>query len=142
MTVIAYKDGVMAADSEASAGGRRYRVIVPKIARGNGIAGGTGLASDVAAFCKWFASGEPSEKPEYSGTGEDEMQALVARPDRTLWRFGAKELPFEVTQPYAIGHPWQFCEGAMCAGLSAEAAVALTIEHFTTVGGKVQVETL
>jgi len=145
MTIIAVKDDVMAADSVANAGGRLYPVLVPKIARGpNGIAGATGSTSDCVAFLAWFAAGECGDKPAYTGAGDEEMQAIVLRPDGTLWRYGAKELPFQVTNPYAVGggYAWSFCEGAMLAGKSAEEAVALTIEHFSTVGGKVQVERL
>lgn len=145
VTIIAYKDGVMCADSESNGGGLRYPIKVPKIARGNGLAGAAGMSSDCASFLLWFAAGErPHERPVFTGTGDDEMQVLIARPDGTLWRVGAKELPFEISQPYAIGggNAWAFCEGAMLAGKSCQKAVKLTLKHFSTVGGKVQVEKL
>ena len=146
MTIIAVKDGVMCADSEMDAGSRSYPVMRPKIARGpGGLAGATGYSSDCVAFCDWFAAGEdPEQRPAFAGTGDDELQALVLRPGGTVWRIGAKELPFQIPATYAIGggYAWAFCEGLMVGGKSCEKAVKLTIKHFRSVGGKVQVERL
>lgn len=146
MTIIAFKNGVMAADSEMSGGGLRYRVIVPKIARGpGGLAGAVGASSDCVALLQWFAAGEiPEDRPVFVETGDEAVEALVARPDGTLWRIFSKHFPLQVEEPYALGggHAWSFCEGAMKSGKSAEQAVRLTIKNFSTVGGKVQVEKL
>lgn len=146
MTIIAFKNGVMCADSEMQAGGVRYRLMIPKIARGpGGLAGATGSSSDCVAFLQWFAGGElPEDRPEFVETGDGAMKALVARPDGTLWEVGAKSFPLQVPEPYAIGggYAWAFCEGVMAAGKSCEKAVKLTIKNFSTLGGKAQVEKL
>lgn len=144
MTLIAYKNGVMASDSASFNGCRRQPTMIEKIAccPDGRIAGSAGMVSDCHRFNQWLvAGGKPDERPKFHGTGDDEIHILLATPDGRVWR-GYSQLDFhEVSSPHAIGEGTAvtFCEAAMFAGLSAPDAVKLAIEHCVWIGGPVQV---
>lgn len=142
MTVVVYKNGVMAADSASFTGGRIFVASHPKVVRApsGAIAGAAGNVIDCVKFNAWFEDGANArEKPKFSGSGDDEIHVLMAMPDGRLWR-GYAELDFhEVTSPYSVGElvAATFCDGAMLAGASAEDAVTLAIRHCIHIGGPV-----
>lgn len=70
MTTIAFKDGVLAADTLVSAEGVRsgYTTKIRKI--GPVLAGGSGRVRDVQAFLDWFVGGMDGEPPETGGNAE------------------------------------------------------------------------
>ena len=147
MTIIAYKDGMMAADSCSFSGGRKYPVPEPKIVRSAlGLFGAAGRDSDCWLGRSWFRSGaaQGQEQPNFSKDEHDPVEFLWVKPDWSVW-WADDRLQFT---PYAfpacIGESSvvSFTEGAMMAGLSAPDAVALAIRHCVWVGGEVQVERL
>ena len=146
MTIIAVKDGVMAADSEAvTEQGFRSPMPFGKIFRGpGGLIGMTGTVRDLWVVGKWFEEGEPSEKPTGLKTGEQGVSIIILRRDLVVWH-GNETLDFwpgENPSTTGMGTACYFCEGAMAAGLSAEEAVRLTISRVDSIGGTVQVERL
>ena len=142
MTAIAYRDGIMAADSVGWTANTSVKVpVCAKIRRliDGGLVAGTGETTDIEQFHDWMR-GE-SEQP--SVPREDGFNALWAKPGGTLW-FCTWRLVFsQITAPFfAIGGPCEFMMGALFAGASADQAVRLAAEHTDSAGGQIQVEAL
>lgn len=147
MTVIAIKDGVMVADADCFESGGRMPVPFPKISRAadGRCFGMAGKLSDSWRLSEWVKAGAKEDaKPNFEGQGDDIPYVLMGKPDGSAW-FAKADLEFTpLPIPHALGERTAstFCEGAMHAGLSAEAALRLTIKHCVYVGGEVQVERL
>lgn len=146
MTVIAVKGRTMAADSWASAVGMHWPIAFPKIRRGRGgLIGTSGASRDCWRVQQWFLIGEdPHDKPRDLKTGDEGVTALILRPDGSLWCIDETLAPWPTEGLGTVGYTaaCAFTEGAMRAGLSAEAAVRLAIKHCTHIGGDVQVESI
>lgn len=146
MTVVAFKDGVMAADTCSYASHLRYRAMEPKILRCDlGLIGVAGRSSDAAFVRAWFAAGMGREdRPPDLDDKDDPVGILWAKPDGTLWWGDHRLLFHEISTPATCGESSAciFAEGAMAAGLSADAAVRLAIKHCLYAAGDVQVENL
>lgn len=144
MTAIAYRDGILAADS-VGWGAQNSAVIVPvvpKIKRteARAIYACCGWDIDIYAFDRWVIY--PAERPDPFNR-DDGFQALMLREDGTLWLFDNSLRCAPVVAPfYAIGANTGFLMGAMHAGASAAEAVRLAIVHTDGAGGTVQVERL
>lgn len=135
MTIIAYKDGIMAADTASFSNAWRLRSIRPKITRldDGSLVGCAGSSAVICAYMEWL-TGKTTTKPDIK-IEEDDLDALLARPDGTLWRIGSLLRPYRVEALYAVGSEVasMMALGAMYAG---------AIEHTIYVGGEVQVERL
>lgn len=141
MTAIAYRDGILAADSVAWCGDVAVPVI-KKIAR---LPDGTLIAvAGDTAVCRWFKEEWPNLRNSDSPTiKEGELNALIVMSSGTVLECDHHLRPFEVIGPFhALGAPHRFMAGAMHAGASAEEAVRLAILHTDGAGGEVQVEHL
>lgn len=141
MTVIAYRDGVMAADTGAifsgvvSAGHR-------KIVRGpdGTLAGASGQMVPASQWLDWIAGGERGAEPapDRLNDGEEStFTALLVRPDGRVWMVeGGGRV--EVTAPYhSLGAGMEAALGAMFSGASAEIAAKAAVYHTTGCGGEV-----
>lgn len=136
MTVIAFKDGVLAADSLITADGVRvgYTTKIRKI--GPVLAAGAGTMSFVQAFLDWLATGAEDDPPETSGNSE----GLLIYDGRILtWNDGWDHF---VTPFYAIGSGRYQALGAMAAGASAREAVEAACLSDCYSGGFVQALTV
>lgn len=146
MTIVAFKDGIMAADSASFIGEMRVAAAIPKIIRAESgmLIGCAGSCDIIDTVVPWIAAGMVRADAPKIKIEDNDLDALVACPDGRLFRITEKLLPFAVAEPYAIGCGTAsvFARAAMLAGLSADAAVALCIEHCRNVGGQVQVERL
>ena len=135
MTTIAYKDGVMAADSGSWIGDLVANGVV-KVARGadGSLYGVTGYAGPCSGFIRWVNGGEKGAMPEPQETDIKDNAStfivLIARPDgevQILSAYGVEDcgkLPF-----MAVGAG---CVGAMCAmavGASPQRAVQTVIDY-------------
>jgi hypothetical protein len=151
MTVIAVKDGVMAADSHVFSGGTRH-ILPPgqsKIWRSvrYGIVGTCGDSVDGQAIRRWVADGmDFSNPPQLRNKIDDDESVcwLWLKPDGTCWRYGADMLGYEVSTPTALGYESAciMSETAMACGLTAVQAVELTISRCVWVGGDVHSESI
>lgn len=126
LTVIAYKDGVMAADTQLTDGNSACRV--RKLVRlpDGGVAGGCGVwASAYAALRYLERGGDPTDAQEAGLPEIADATVLIARPDGSLWllegRFPAYPL---LDAEMAIGSGADAARMAMSLGLSAVEAVA------------------
>lgn len=136
MTTIVYHDGVLASDSQVTAGDARkfrceklYRVDVKGVEALVGLAGG---AFDGLAFLDWLVGDKP-EPPQRLIDGEADFTAVMlnryglfefdkwCRPDKVLERF------------YAVGSGASAALGALHMGATARQAVevACRIDPFS-----------
>lgn len=136
MTVIAFRNGVMAADTQATwdetlkTGGEK------KIhgARGALI----GIAGDTTSgeiFVRWFRAGRPDKRPRIPA---DKFDALVAFQDGSLAVFDNRLQQIDVSSEFfAVGSGREVALGAMEVGASASQAAAAAIKWSAGCGGKV-----
>lgn len=120
MTTIAYRDGVMAADSQATADWVVYRV--SKLVRlpCGGVAGGCGSATECTEALRWLVRGEKGRRPKLKYS-----TIIVAYGDgRVLIHEGKNWEYLPVMGPAAIGSGVQAAMAAMLSfGASPERAV-------------------
>jgi hypothetical protein len=130
MSIVAIRDGVIAADSMGTGGG--LKVIMRKLMRqGNVAIGWTGNWVDGKAFADWYFAGADLDKipalHNRKGSGNEvDFWALVLRPDR--WEYWFEWMIPETNQDilvpfYAIGSGTHAAMAAMHMGVSAVEAV-------------------
>lgn len=127
MTVVAYRDGVLAADSAASDGDtiahdikKCWRI------RGN-LIGCAGFVTDITKFILWFRDGaDEDEFPKMR-----DLSALMVTPDAKIYSYDQLgPAPTECTSKYvAMGSGGAIALGAMYAGADAVTAVKAAIKH-------------
>lgn len=143
MTAIAYRDGVLAADSgiflDQVVLGSQPKIIEvgpsvpipldPSGQRARAWCATSGSCGTEHLFTKWLRGGEPLDPPKLDDPG---FSAIVAFQTGEAFHFAAdgKILQLTGNAPYAaIGCAEEFLLGAMAAGETADGAVALAIKH-------------
>ena len=146
MTTVAYRDGVMAADSQADSGGLlRIRQKLHRV--GEEIIGSSGNSMDIMAFVKWWRSGNDlMALPEFRSYGRDsdppDFVALVlSAAGLELWNEYFEPLPI-LDEFFAIGSGAAAAIAAMHMGADAPKAVEIAALVDVATGGEVQVEAL
>lgn len=144
MTAIAYRAGILAADTAGWSGGGHVKVPTPlKIVRlsDGGLVAACGAAEDCVWISGWLNSNRVS--PQVTIHREDGFDAIWIKPDGSIWRCSDRlefyESPAEF---HALGAATTFMYGALHAGATAFMAVQLAIDHTDGAGGYVQVEHL
>lgn len=136
MTTIAYRDGVLAADTLTTRG---YTAIdgAMKVASGpHGLGGACGNYGFVTAWLEWV-SGERAERPVPVQTADDTDVGLLITPEGAIMVYEGSG-HYQIRAPYyAIGSGRDQALGAMHAGASAANAIRAAIEHDTYTGGTV-----
>jgi 20S proteasome alpha/beta subunit len=130
VTTIAYRNGVIAADTGQQVGHSRVGRIT-KIARNdNGdLAGAAGDASYNFAFRRWFTGGESGEPPQAKETDGSFDRGVIFRVAGTIEVFEPSGR-FECRADYyAFGSGRPEALGALFAGATAEKAVEAAKEH-------------
>ncbi|SRR5258708_5653940 len=136
MTVIAYRNGQMAADSSGWVGDTNAHTVWKVHRVGGGLVGGAGLVSPFENFVRWLKEGADEEE---FPTGA--YEAIVVDPTGrvTVW-YGSGMPPIKSKDPYcAIGSGQDFALGALHAGADARGAVKAAIRHTATVKGPIRV---
>ena len=149
MTVIAYKDGILAADTASWHGnlktGTAHKIYLinssdPRL--DGAVAAFAGWSPQVQRAIGWLSAG--CQEGEMEPADQGDLQGIVVTRERVLY-----SLPhnFQLHQldrqdMAAIGAHPEFLWGAMLAGASAEEAVRLAIQHCASAGGEVQVATV
>jgi hypothetical protein len=139
MTTIAYRDGVLAADTSTyiQDGNLRLPGRVSKIRRlpDGSLYSGAGTVSQIEALRIWLISERAGEKPK-----TDEVTALHVRPDGTVLVYdGAAEREMREAPFYAAGTGAAAALGAMMAGASAPEAIRIAIALDPYTSGEVDV---
>lgn len=134
MTTIAYKDGVIAADSlivgdyaEPGTYNKLYKV-------SGGYVGGAGAVPQIKLFIRWFRD---QSKPKPDPALLKDFEALVVRNDGTLLYYDKILEPMDVVPPCAIGSGGGIAMGAMIAGATAVRAVEIARILDVHTGGKI-----
>jgi ATP-dependent HslUV protease subunit HslV len=128
VTTIAYKDGVVAADTQITTGGGWRASSVQKIHRaGPYIFGGCGDLGDLEMFRSWVKKGLPGAAPIFT---DDDSECFIIMPDRSIVCLLSKgKVMREYADYYAWGSGCRFAIGAMACGASAEDAVRIAAKH-------------
>ncbi|MBS3648768.1 hypothetical protein KEU06_09030 [Pseudaminobacter sp. 19-2017] len=154
MTVLVYRDGVLASDSQLIR--RNWNVLghAEKIARvdvdGEAyLVGGTGEAPYVAKFIRWcrsdnfpkFLQNLEYSSPRIEPTGKDDnCTGFVIKPDGVCIRFEGDDPPYEVESEWHVfGSGDMIAVGALEMGATAERAVEVCIKHDILSDGPIQV---
>lgn len=140
MTTIAYRDGVLAADTMMCSGGVLSGRSTKIVRRRDGtMCGAAGGATYGEAFKRWVLNGERRKPPKATqGDGWFDRGAIF-RPDGKIVVF-EPDGAFEVEAAYyALGSGKEAALGAMFAGADAVTAVRAAIEHDPHTGGDVTV---
>jgi len=130
MTCIAIKDGVGAADTQATAGSTIYRVQKMQRLPDGGFAAGAGMMREVYHALQWLAGGEEGDAPKI-----DESTLVIVRPDKSIWLAEGGWPAFPIMdRSIAIGCGADLARQAMDDGLSPAEAVekACKLDHFSS----------
>ena len=142
MTAVAYRDGVMAADSVGWKGGHIIVPVPPKIWRPaeGGLIGCAGASHEIHMFKQWMTGCAGIVPDKFDK--DEQFEAVWAKPDGSVWQCW-HTLHWTPAAPFvAIGAEVSFMYGALYAGASAEQTVRLVIAHTDGAAGEVQVERL
>lgn len=138
MTIVVYRDGVMAADTACWTGdimvGHRRKIVRSPAGH---LAGGAGESTLTERFRAWVCAGCPGDLPDLSG----DFNGLLVQPDGTCARVRQSVTPLDAPY-YAIGIGEDVAAGALAMGATAEQAVRVAIACHAYCGGDVQVERL
>ena len=146
MTIIAYRAGILAADTAAWRGDY-VSGSVRKICRMPD--GGLGAAAGSVTIMRWFlnwlesggaseARGTPPADPDGHGFG-----GLVVRPNGDLFACDLNVMMYPIkAEWFALGRSSGFTAGCLAAGASAEEAVKLTLKWTDAGHGHIDVEYL
>lgn len=138
MTTVAYRNGVIAADTGLTAGNLRDSHII-KIAKNKAghVAGACGDAWWIAAFLKWFKSG--GDLPTTPGTNFNTAIAIRSLRGITFYESGEGRTRFYAIKAayHAIGSGRHLATGAMFAGAHPVDAVRAALAHDEGTHGRV-----
>lgn len=135
MTTIAYRGGILAADSLTTCNGLRdgYRQKIFRV--GRVLVGGSGSSAVCLKFRDWVANGMKGDSPFSGAEGGNGL--VVSEAGVVCWSSSG---PITVYAPfYSLGSGYEIALGAMDQGASAEEAVRAAIRWDTCSGGNVNV---
>lgn len=137
MTVIAWKDGLMAADSVSTRGDTRYWV--RKLHRiENVVVAMTGNTDHCEALLAWFRAGRPVEKFPESQKHDSNYACAVFAYQGRIFTIDQTPYPAEMLAPFgALGVGRDFAIGALAAGADAVTAVKIACEWGDGCGGPI-----
>lgn len=137
VTVIAYRDGILASDSQVTSGDIKVGICRKVTKTEDGwLAGAAGGISSVQQFLNWAEIRDPDifVKLDESFTG------FLIDPEGITFIVESDLVPFEVKAEFhAEGHGREVAIGAMATGATAEEAVAIAIKYVDGCGGEIQV---
>lgn len=139
MTTIAYRDGVLAADSQTTYGKSAEQTFGKIACKGTVLAGAVGCSALCQKFLDWFRSGMLGCAPSMSsGEDADATGIIIHGPEHVLllnktgWE--RRRAAF-----YAIGSGGEVATGAMAMGADARQAVEIAALHDVYTGGPISV---
>lgn len=142
MTVLAYRAGVLASDSQATLNGSSGAV-ARKIARNKtgDLAGATGDAVYAQAFLDWFEAGEKKKRPDATEKGKADAsnRGLIVRNGGPIEIYEFDGMFKIKAEYYALGSGRSEALGAMAAGADAVGAVRAACAHDVYCGGEIQI---
>ena len=138
MTLVAYKAGVMAADTSCWQGDVMVHERDKAIRLPNGLLlGCCGDCAIIDAFTDWAERGFPAGADIPAGESPEDFEAIVIAPDGTINRYDHKFRREIVKGEWiAIGCGTSFANGLFVAGWSAKKVVEEAIKRVAYVGGR------
>lgn len=137
MTAIAYRDGIIAADTNACTDDIVVGQLHKIAKRGDAIAGATGTSIAVDSFLRSFMARTDKDFRLEDKDAED-FQGIIVEQNGTIWNVEASG-KHPITAPFfALGAARGILIGAMAAGASAEEAVRIAIQYDCLCGGEVE----
>ena len=123
MTIIAYKDGTIAADRRVSIGCLKTQTTKIFRTPEGGLVGASGNGPILRAMIEWAVKGMlDNEYPECAKENDSDM--LYIAPDRKIWLYSTNRFGLRIEAPYhAIGGGSEFAMAAMYLGKTAVEAV-------------------
>lgn len=141
MTTIAYRDGIMAADTLCSGSSTRWGEVEKLRAAAGCIGGAAGPAPAVEAFCYWIENELVAgvlHAPYFTTEVEGSVDGLLVTPSGVIWNWCGKGRLFRLNAPFtAVGSGAQIAMGAMAMGASAEKAVEIASRFDVYTGGRI-----
>lgn len=140
MTAIAYRDGIMAADTAVWSQYHTLRHMRKVVKRRDGaVAAAAGNAAANQAFQKWFL--EESKEPfDPKSKEEGDFIAIVAEADGTTWKMDWIGRRIDMVADFLVeGACDELLCGAMAAGATAEEAIRIAIRHSAWAAGDVDI---
>jgi hypothetical protein len=140
MTIIVYKDGVLAADSSGWNGGFAASLSLKKAFKNKAgwLFGGCGSRSALQAAQAWFmAGGTPDDMKGLKRLRDCDI--MLVSPEGEVFVTNDDIWPNWERGKYenrVLGQGHEFALGLLMAGKTAEEAVKLAIKHCNYVGGK------
>ena len=129
MTIIAYKDGVLAADSLLVAGSLKVGTD-RKLTKIEGyMLGGCGNSEDWEIFLEWFIKTLKNPLTPRPDKIHEQFEAICIK-NKLILYYGPKLVPFKVKNKFhALGDGMDLAYGAMAMGASAKQAVKVACKY-------------
>lgn len=135
MTTLAYRAGILAADSLVTCNGLRDGHVTKIVRIGKVLVGGSGSSAVCLRFREWVAAGLKGDSPFQDGDSGNGL--VVSEAGVVCWSGNG---PVKINMPfYSLGSGYQVALGAMDQGASAEEAVRAAIRWDIGSGGEVTV---
>ncbi|NHN93643.1 Ntn hydrolase family protein [Acetobacter sicerae] len=138
MTIVAWRDGVLASDTMMATGYGVKTGYRPKIyAKGHNAVGFSGDVAALSAILRWIEAADEGAIPQAGGSGYSALVFLGA--DRRLILLedgGMQEL--DPSKPRAIGAACELAYGALFHGATAVDAAKICAEYHKDCGGSVR----
>lgn len=135
MTVIAFRSGVLAADTLALNGAKTRQSKLRRLKDGR-LVGFAGVFVDAIEYVKYL-DGERDDMPEWMDNGG--CSALIVTREGVVEHYEDGKGPIIIQEEFAaIGSGAQFAYGAMHMGATAEQAVEAAIKWASGCGGEVE----
>jgi hypothetical protein len=135
MTTLAYRHGVLAADSLTTSNGYRDGQAIKIRKLGPLLVGGCGTSAICEQFVDWVKNGMKGDSP---WTGKDAGNSMVVLPDDTILVWGHNGPWRSRSDFYAMGSGELLALGAMAHGANAAEAVEAAMRFDVHSGGPVR----
>lgn len=129
MTVIAYRNGIIAADQQATYGNVKRKLTKLFELESGEVVGFTGTAAAAMELLAWYKDGAKKEDwPQAMQDTDEWAQMIIAYPGGCKW-YDKRPYPQEVQDKFtAWGCGAEFAIGAMAMGADAVKAVTIACE--------------
>jgi ATP-dependent protease HslVU (ClpYQ) peptidase subunit len=118
----------MAADTQVSAGGRKFRTHKVKRLKCGGLIGSSGKLADILKIQRWAEAGFPDEgKPDFGDEGEFECLIVTGAGDVYLLDEDMELMPF-MDAFIAVGSGGPYAMAALACGKTPEEAVRIAAQ--------------
>lgn len=141
MTTIAWDaaSGVMAADTQCTAGNRKFRTSKVKRLKCGGLIGGSGSVAHMLKVQRWAEGGfNPDALPDFGDDGGD-FEALIVKGDGSVFLLDEEMELMPFTDAFiAVGSGGPYAVAAMACGKSPADAVEIAGRFDAATSGPVE----